>query len=467
MLRGSRGVAITALLLVSAVALGAPAYAASGESSSNHAMPALRMGVGARALGMGGAYVAAGNDATAGYWNPAALGWSCGTQLAGMYALGMDEDRNLSYFAGSHRFDWGALGLGLLSSGMSDIDQRGADGSQMGTFDYGDMAVMLHGAYATDRFTVGGTVKYLHQGLNADVAGDDGVSGFGIDVGVGFQPVEWMRAGIVMKDLASEIGSDEEANNIPMNLRGGVALMPIEGLTFGFDLDKVIDEDDLRYHAGAEFAIPLSEDFGGALRLGLDDGELTAGLGLRVKFLEFDYAFVQEPNDFGESHRMGVSLRFNQAQCGAPQFVQRERHVEVVHIPERVEAYAPQVVEKECPEPTVVTEFPLVYINFKYDSAEFTHADPIPLLDQIADVLKRQPETRVTIVGHTDSRGSDEYNQRLSLRRAEAIRDYLVRKGVPAEQMMVDGKGESEPVASNETDEGRARNRRIEFKVMK
>ena len=62
--------------------------------------------------------------------------------------------------------------------------------------------------------------------------------------------------------------------------------------------------------AGAEYAFPLSEDLGGAVRLGLNDTKLTAGLGMRVKFLQFDYAFVEEPQDFlKESHRVGVTLR--------------------------------------------------------------------------------------------------------------------------------------------------------------
>jgi hypothetical protein len=544
MLRGSRGVAITALLLVSALTLPGVAWAGdNGEGSSNHAMPFLRMGAGARALGMGGAYVAVANDATAGYWNPAGLGWSCGTQLSGMFALGMEADRSMSFVAGSHRFDWGALGLSFLTAGMSDIPEYLAGSSESsGTFSYGDLAVMLHGAYATDLVSVGATVKYLHQGLDANVAGDDGVDGFGVDLGAGIQPLEWMRLGVVMKDLASEVGSFEEANDIPMNLRVGVALLPIDGFTFGFDLDQVIDEDDLKFHAGGEFAFPVNEDFGGALRLGLNDGNLTAGLGVSVKFIEFDYAFVEEPSVFEESHRMGVTLRFGQDECGGPTFAPREGDSDLDGIPDRADKCPSQPedfdgyqdtdgcpdadndgdgvldVNDDCPAraedfdgfndqdgcpdvdndgdgildaddkcPSAAEdfngyqdadgcpdggaglpcEFPLVYIHFKYDSADFSYADPIPVLDQIAETLKASPGTKVTIVGHTDGHGSDEYNMKLSLRRAEAVRDYLVKKGVASNQMMVDGKGKREPIASNDTDEGRAKNRRIEFKVMK
>jgi len=72
----------------------------------------------------------------------------------------------------------------------------------------------------------------------------------------------------------------------------------------------------------------------------------------------------------------------------------------------------------------------------------------------------------VIATGHTDSRGTDAYNQRLSERRAAAVKDYLVSKGIPASKITTIGKGESQPVATNKTDEGRQKNRRvdIEFK---
>ena len=71
----------------------------------------------------------------------------------------------------------------------------------------------------------------------------------------------------------------------------------------------------------------------------------------------------------------------------------------------------------------------------------------------------------IDVVGHTDSKGSQEYNQALSVRRALAVKDYLVSEGIDANIIDVIGKGESEPMASNDTDEGRARNRRVEIHV--
>ena len=84
-------------------------------------------------------------------------------------------------------------------------------------------------------------------------------------------------------------------------------------------------------------------------------------------------------------------------------------------------------------------------------------------LDNFAQSLQQNPSTTVTIVGHTDSTGSPAVNEPLSLQRADATRDYLVTRGVAANRFQVDGRGAREPVANNDTEAGRARNRRVEI----
>lgn len=87
-------------------------------------------------------------------------------------------------------------------------------------------------------------------------------------------------------------------------------------------------------------------------------------------------------------------------------------------------------------------------------------------LRRLAGVLNRYPDTRIEIVGHTDSRGSDEYNYELSLKRARAVADVLVENGVDPARIRTRGEGESRPIAPNDTPEGRARNRRVEIHVI-
>ncbi|MDO8699913.1 MAG: OmpA family protein [Rhodoferax sp.] len=86
-----------------------------------------------------------------------------------------------------------------------------------------------------------------------------------------------------------------------------------------------------------------------------------------------------------------------------------------------------------------------------------------PILDQFAQGLSGQPNTEVRIVGHTDSTGSEAVNNPLSINRAASARDYLVARGVESRRILIDGRGEREPIADNGTDAGRAKNRRIEI----
>ncbi len=88
-----------------------------------------------------------------------------------------------------------------------------------------------------------------------------------------------------------------------------------------------------------------------------------------------------------------------------------------------------------------------------------------PLLDQFAVSLQNNPGTDIVIVGHTDSTGNDGINNPLSFNRAESTRQYLVARGVAPQRIQIDGRGSYEPIASNATQDGRARNRRVEIFV--
>jgi OmpA-OmpF porin, OOP family len=127
-----------------------------------------------------------------------------------------------------------------------------------------------------------------------------------------------------------------------------------------------------------------------------------------------------------------------------------------------------------CPQKVVID---LRGVNFKFDrpktgehniepTLQLPTADSIAILDQAIDALKRYPEIKVELDGHTDSIGTDAYNQKLSERRAQIVNDYLTSHGVdPSRITAVKGFGETQPIDTNATKEGRARNRRTEMKV--
>jgi outer membrane protein OmpA-like peptidoglycan-associated protein len=126
-------------------------------------------------------------------------------------------------------------------------------------------------------------------------------------------------------------------------------------------------------------------------------------------------------------------------------------------------APAPVVEEK-----AVVKEEVIVIrdVHFQFDSSKLTPSDK-EVLNTVATRLKQEPASaRLTVTGHTDSVGSDKYNQKLSDKRAHSVVEYLISQGVPRSSFVsVTGAGESQPVADNKTAEGRALNRRTEIKI--
>jgi len=104
-------------------------------------------------------------------------------------------------------------------------------------------------------------------------------------------------------------------------------------------------------------------------------------------------------------------------------------------------------------------------IHFEFDKAVI-QKESYPILKELGQVLKEYPDLRIRIEGNTDSVGSDDYNQKLSERRALAVRDFLVGLGIAKDRMQWLGRGETNPIASNDTAAGRAMNRRTEFIVL-
>jgi len=140
------------------------------------------------------------------------------------------------------------------------------------------------------------------------------------------------------------------------------------------------------------------------------------------------------------------------------------------------EGYIPQakvvLIKEDAP---VIQDFELlkkgmrlVFQNIYFNTGRaILKPESFPILDSIAILLKENPDVVVEIQGHTDSRGSESYNLKLSQERAETVKNYLVKyHGIPPEMLIAKGYGESKPIASNETEEGRAKNRRVEFVIL-
>ena len=106
-------------------------------------------------------------------------------------------------------------------------------------------------------------------------------------------------------------------------------------------------------------------------------------------------------------------------------------------------------------------------VQFETDSANLIERSKT-LLDDVVRELNEHPEVkRVQIEGHTDKKAPKAYNLKLSQKRADAVKAYLLSKGIPAKRLTVKAFGETKPIASNKTEEGRAKNRRVDFRILK
>jgi OOP family OmpA-OmpF porin len=196
-----------------------------------------------------------------------------------------------------------------------------------------------------------------------------------------------------------------------------------------------------------------------------------AGLGLEYKLSEAlalraeveRYRINDAVGNRGDVDLASVSLVYKLGRPAASAVVYTPPAAEPVAAP----APAPVVVQTPPPPPQPVSE----KVSFAAESLfDFDKAvvkpDGKAALDGLLVNLQGMNTEAIVTVGHTDSIGSNAYNARLSLRRAEAVKAYLVSKGVEASRVFVEGKGETQPVADNKTAEGRAKNRRVTVEVV-
>lgn len=180
------------------------------------------------------------------------------------------------------------------------------------------------------------------------------------------------------------------------------------------------------------------------------DNHMTARLEFQ-KLTDINNDVVKANNNFVS---VGISYKFGGAE--AQPVVQQQPVVEQEPVAEPAPA----------PQPVVHTYKKNLSISggFALNSANFS-ADTQAKLQEVVELLKQYPQANVVVVGHTDSTGSMKYNQMLSEKRANAIATYLEEQGIDASRITAEGKGELEPVASNDTAEGRKQNRRVDITV--
>jgi hypothetical protein len=307
----------------------------------------MSTGVGARALGMGGTFVAISEDVTAGYWNPSALATINYPQLVGMYA---------ERFASIVNYNYGGIALpfgkrsglslsfirlavddipntekALLDYGIDGIPNTGDQGEGTGIIDENERidpyqvfyfnsaeyaVFMSYGTKRRDNFFYGGNVKVLRKGI-----GENSAWGMGFDLACLWQPYPHLNVGANLQDITTTllVWDTGRQEAITPTSKIGVAYFWESSKIAGqiipaFDMD--IRFENRRYsaqynlgkvsfdlHFGAEYRLKNLLAF----RFGLDTGRFAAGVGIKLPKLNVDYAFLSH-QDLGDTHRISVIL---------------------------------------------------------------------------------------------------------------------------------------------------------------
>jgi hypothetical protein len=292
------------LLLCAGLALSA-ATARAGEPGSAGAL-FLRVGVGARASGMGEAFTAIAGDASAVYWNPGAMPAVLGTDVVLVHNEYLQSIR-VEQAALTHETDRGTLGLAFTGLFTGDMERRddAPTADPLGEFGASDIAFSLaFGRYVVPNVAVGASVKGIVQKIDQEDA-----NGFAVDLGIyHVSRVEGLKLAAVVGNLGKPMKFLEEEYALPRYVKvGGSYARGIAAIRGGVQLalDLVFPNDgDGRQHAGVEFDYERRFFLRAGYKAGYESQGATFGLGARHREFSVDYAWLPVGNDLGDSHRI-------------------------------------------------------------------------------------------------------------------------------------------------------------------
>jgi outer membrane protein OmpA-like peptidoglycan-associated protein len=326
-------------------------------------------------------------------------------------------------------------------------------------------AVLLAGssAFAEMGFDVGGgiNISNLHATGDYSSSGFKSLSGFNLDLDYSYSFSN--RMGVIAGiDLESR-GTAYSGTDTTINLR--YLEIPVL-FSYNF-LPKVVPGilSDLTGSIGPQLGFLIgtvnpptqSVDFGGALNIsGTFFNTLILGVGYSRGFSNIDkYPYGASGSVSNSNFKMFVEYKCPISSGG------KNKVVSVARAPAPVPPPVP------VPPPSVIAQFTGAIKGINFDLGKATIL-PVsyPILNQAVSTLTMYKSLRIRIDGHTDSVGTHELNQKLSEDRAESVKAYLVSKGIDGSRIETAGFGDTRPVESNQTEEGRAANRRIEFSIL-
>ncbi len=464
-----------------------------GENVGSRIVIPFQIAMSARQVGMGDVFVAFG-DENAMLYNPAGLIFVPRMALVGSHNNWL-LDMYQTYFGYVVPTQRGVFGVGSVyfNEGKFDIIENGTPtGEQAAVYEFAP--VLSYGTRLHKYLAVGVSGKFIHFNLASYVS-----SAFAVDVGVMMPPVEvfngrgLLSLGAVLKDYGTRVRFVEQSFDLPWEARFGVGLQFPDVSMFDVLMGAEVrypSFNDYRYNVGLEVWVNKMV----ALRMGYlggpgysllgemsDATRATFGIGVRINRFKVDYAYASLGDVLGPVHRLTLSIGLGVEKPHPPVRIVPEQMEEIKGaIQSGVEELKGDITDvrmeveeiKEILKTSLKTVIGpdeilhLLSIHFAFGSAEIPDAEYPKLYEALRLIKKYYEGKEIVIEGHTDEAGTEQANMELGLRRAEAVKAFLVENGVPEELIKVVSKGESE-VLSHRSGPGvrGIENRRVVFVV--
>jgi len=409
------------------------------KSAGSLAMPSIWEGGTARAMSMGSAVVAVPQGSASLFWNPAGLGRMNDCMEVGLHHnSGLDDSIHETGVIGMPLGVLGGVAASLSYVNNGSFQGRDSAGNITSDYTAGDMGASVGwGKEWFESISIGAVLKYNHQTL-----ANTSYNAYAADLGFLWNPIDYLDLGLTYSNLGTKVAD----STLDSGCRVGASYQVSEKTLLAVSSELKTGGFD-RVQLGVEtYIYPIVALRAGYIQSLVDtklDGlnNLTAGLGITiVKNIILDYAYIPY-GDLGTSQRISLTYKFACKSC------------------EKKAAEAKTVPVSEVKVDTVVitTDEPLVVVlgneklivlddtHFIFDSSSLTAKGAITLI-QNAKVIRDNPEARIRIAGYASAAGTVEYNQKLSERRAMAVKEILVKEGgIAPERLTTIGYGDTRP----------------------
>ena len=420
-------------------------------SAGARALPLRQEGGTARAMGMGSAVVAVEQGSASLLWNPAGLGVMRCKEVGLHHNSGLGDTVQEILVVGSPLGEvedgckGGSMGgiaasLGYVNYG--NFEGTNAIGNPNGTYSAGDLALSLgYGKELIPSLSAGLVLK----GNRSSFAGGNYMN-YATDVGLLWTVVPKLDLGVTYTNLA--LGPGLSGSAVASGLRLGASVKPDKHWLLAASGELQDGGAVNRAQFGGEYLIGNVDEVAnvlalrGGYALSFPDAELgllngvSMGLGYTLsKTISVDYAFLPI-GDLGSSHRLSATFKF-----GCPS--KAARVVAAAPAPAPVKP-APVVAAAPVVVPVVYRRVSLEDSHFDFDSSKLK-PEGMKALDENIATMKANPKLNIRVAGYTSMSGTAEYNQKLSDRRAAAVRKYLVSQGIAERRIATIGYGETRP----------------------